>query len=221
MSRTFEIDKRPHDRYDKLYNKSSIKINSGVSALVGCNGSGKTTLLRSIKESLQQLKVPVICFDSCVEDKRTTMSRSLVLEEYDRVSELMQSSEGESVLMNVSNWLQGDLISFLRHHKDSKEVWVLIDAIDSGLSIDNIVDLKKHIFPQLINYYNTDVDVHIVVTANTFEMCADIPCLDVRTGKYRQFKSYTAYKNFILRSKKHREVAIQRCAAWHARRGGA
>lgn len=85
---------------------------------------------------------------------------------------------------------------------------MLFDAIDSGLSIDNIVDIKECLF-NIILEDTTGTDVYIIVSANTFEMCFNEQCLDVRTGKHREFKTYTSYKNFILKSREQKDRRLK------------
>jgi hypothetical protein len=59
---------------------------------------------------------------------------------------------------------------------------LLFDAIDSGLSIDQVDDMKKYFFDVIVNTY-TD-DLYILVTANEYEMCVGYPCFNVTEGKY-------------------------------------
>ena len=80
------------------------------------------------------------------------------------------------------------------------ERWILLDAIDSGLSVDNIVDIKEYLFKTILEDAG-DTTVRILVSANEYEICRNEQCMDVHTGKYRTFKGYESYRKFILKSR--------------------
>ena len=82
----------------------------------------------------------------------------------------------------------------------SNERWILLDAVDSGLSVDNIVDLKNDLFDTILKY-NFGKEIYIIVSANEYEMARESRCFDVYSGKYIEFKNYDDYRNFILKSK--------------------
>lgn len=48
------------------------------------------------------------------------------------------------------------------------EMWFFFDAIDSGLSVDNIVDVKEYMFKTIFRTA-PNTDIYIVVTANEYE----------------------------------------------------
>ena len=54
MSRNFQLERDYYDEGFNLYKKKTIKINPGVTVLVGCNGIGKTTLLHQIRHALKE-----------------------------------------------------------------------------------------------------------------------------------------------------------------------
>jgi hypothetical protein len=85
-----------------------------------------------------------------------------------------------------------------------KERWILLDAIDSGLSIDNIVDIKEDLFKTILEY-NCGNEIYIIVVANEYEMARNEQCFDVYNGKYITFKDYEDYRQFVLDSKELKE----------------
>lgn len=207
MSRKFEIPKYPYDGEEKIYLHSEITLNPGVTVLVGCNGSGKTTLLGLIKDRLEDLNIPYISYNNVSDGGATSLSKQLMYNNITAVAALATSSEGEKISLNVA-YFASDLGKFIRKHRDAKELYVLFDAIDSGLSIDNIIDIKECLF-NIILEDTKGIDVYIVVSANTFEMCFNEQCLDVRTGKYQEFKTYNSYKNFILKSREYKDRRLK------------
>lgn len=202
MSRTFEIPKHPYDNV-KMYLNSKVTINPGLTVLVGCNGSGKTTLLIYIKEKLKALNIPYISYDNLMDGSYMAISTHMLYNDIASVAELATSSEGEQIYFNLGN-IASDIGRFIQNNRDAAELFILLDAIDSGLSIDNILEIKEGLFKAILSD-NPDKDVYILVCANSFEMSIDTPCLDVRTGKYRTFKSYNSYRNFILKSRTYKE----------------
>ena len=203
MSRTFEIPKCPYDGDERIYLHSEITLNPGVTVLAGCNGSGKTTLLGLLKDQLEDLNIPYISYSNLSDGGSTSLSKQLMYNNITKLATLAVSSEGEQVSLNVA-YFASDLGKFIRKHRDDKELYILFDAIDSGLSIDNIIDIKECLFNTILED-TKGMDVYIIVSANTFEMCFNEQCLDVWTGKYREFKAYNSYKNFILKSREYKD----------------
>lgn len=210
MSRTFKIDKCPYDEGDQLYTNSDITLSPGITVLVGCNGSGKSTLLHSIEDIVKNQGLPIISYNNLSDGGSTSISESIMLNDIAMAASLMISSEGEQIATNMARF-SSEVGIFLRKHKSQKEAYILIDAVDSGLSIDNISDLKQYLFHTIIDdIANTPHrEVYIIVSANTYEMCIDEQCLDVRTGKYMQFKTYAEYRDFVIKSREYRDKRFE------------
>ncbi len=228
MSRKFTVEKDYYDSGFELYKKKTMTIKEGVTVFVGCNGSGKTTLLRHIEEMLKREKIPVVKFDNLSDGGSRAVSAAAFYNDYSFVANSFCSSEGENIVMNVGR-LAMKLRSFIQTGKIQnkqddlanafkkavwgedekeeeipKERWILLDAVDSGLSIDNVVDLKEGLF-QAIMEDKGDCAVYIVVTANGYEMARNENCFDVYNGKYIKFKNYEDYRQFVLISKEIKE----------------
>lgn len=233
MSRKFNIiNKGYHDENETLYKKKSIEIKPGVTILAGCNGIGKTTLLHQIKASLEKDKIPCLMFDNLHDGGSNAVSYYASLDDFATMSTLMCSSEGENIYINISN-LAAQLGNFVRtgdsskndryeklaraienlvnkENKPQKEVkipderWILLDAIDSGFSVDNIVDLKEDLFNTILEH-NFGNEIYIVISANEYELCRGEQCFDVYNGKYITFKDYEDYREFILKSREWKE----------------
>ena len=95
-----------------------------------------------------------------------------------------------------------------KSNSDSEELWFLLDAVDSGLSIDNVNDLKEYLFKTVIKS-ERDKRVYIIVSANAYELARKENCFDVISGKYVRFKDYEEYRDFVLKSK---ELKVERYA---------
>lgn len=226
MSRKIKLWKDPYDCGFNLYKKRTVEIKPGVTVLVGCNGIGKTTLLHNIEDVLKEEKIPVAKFDNLYDGGSNARSEKAFLEDFSFVAESISSSEGENIILNLMD-LAGKLGKFIKtgiykrrynpfegifekdgsNDKDieiSNGRWILFDAVDSGLSVDNIVDLKEGLFKTIIEH-EKDNDIYIVVSANEYEMARGEQCLDVYNGKYITFKDYEEYRDLILKSRKWKE----------------
>ena len=83
----------------------------------------------------------------------------------------------------------------------SNERWILLDAVDSGLSIDHVVELKGLFKLVLEDTAAADKEIYIVASANEYELAAGNQCYDVGKSKYVDIKSYDDYKKAILASR--------------------
>ena len=213
----------PYEPKEYIYTKKEFEFKPGVTVLVGCNGCGKTTLLHQIKDYLKSKKVPVVSFDNLHDGGSNARSEAAAMNDFTFLATASFSSEGENIVMNIGRLAQtlrpfiqsgesqnrGDRLAkaFARAvwgDQDEPEVpnerWILLDAIDSGLSVDNIVDIKEYLFKTILEDAG-NTTIRILVSANEYEICRNEQCMDVHTGKYRTFKGYESYRNFILKSR--------------------
>ena len=223
MSRKFKVYKNPYDDVE-IFKKSFVTVKEGLTILVGCNGYGKTTFLETVKESLRKNQIPYFSYDNHHEGTNSNMYGSALFEEdYSFLATAMGSSEGEKITMNISKFIKNvrEFIDTGRTPKDkfadmfrmgekekpvnSNERWILLDAIDSGYSIDNVLGLK-----QIFELIEEDAqkmgrELYILVSANAYEMANGENCLDAVNNKYMKFKDYEDYKKFVLKSKNEKD----------------
>lgn len=204
MRRSFNIEQNPYDDR-KLYLKSQITFNPGMTILVGCNGSGKTTLLYTIRDLLKSEGIPVLLYDNLHEGGHIGMNAALnVHHDLALLATLATSSEGEQIYTNFANKCES-IGRFVRKHQDKKEIWIMLDALDSGFSIDNIVEIKDF-FTEFVIGGNKHMDVYILISANEYELCRGEQCFDVRAGEYIQFNDYEDYRSFIIKSRELKDL---------------
>lgn len=203
MSKKFKIDRDYHGLDCNIYKKGTITFNPGTTVLVGCNGIGKTTLLIQIKEQLKKEKIPVIMFDNLHDGGSNSRSMASFYGNFEFLACSMQSSEGENIALNLGEFARkiGD---FVRKNEKSDEIWILFDAIDSGLSIDAVIDVKEYLFNTIFEHANNP-EVYIVLSANGYEFARDEQCFDVLNGRYRKFSSYESYRKFILKTREEKD----------------
>lgn len=223
--REIKVWKDPFDCKLKLCKAKTASFEPGLTVLVGCNGAGKTTMLLNIKDELEKQKVPVVKFDNLKDGSDSILSSSAAKGDFEVVAQIYSASEGEGINIAVNSFLKNKLEYFLITGKekidsfkrifyseeelahaetpsDCKERWVLMDATDSGLSIDNICNLKEMMFNVVSELNKKGIETYFIVSANEFEMASGEDCLDVISGNHIQFNRYEDFKDFILNSKK-------------------
>ena len=204
--RTFSINKDPNDLGFNIYKKGRITIREGLTILVGPNGMGKTTLINNLKYKLDKMDIPTYKYDNQHDGGNTAMQRALNRNMIDVLASMAMSSEGEKILVNMQT-IAKEMGSFVRKNindciMNNKELWIFVDALDSGFSIDNIIDVKEYLFKTIIkDCKSKEVPVYIICSANSYEMCNGEYCFDIYNGNYVTFNNYEEYKGFILAQK--------------------
>lgn len=197
--RTFDIERDYYCNGEKMFNMDKCTINPGVTILVGCNGYGKSSLLTHISHTLDSEKIKSIKYDDVTEGRSIAKDAAMkIYKDVHLLATMALSSEGENIIINLGKFAN-KIGKFCAANEDEKELWILLDAIDSGLSIDNICYIKN-LFNLIIENEtkNNDKKIYIVATANTYELARGEQCFDVHNGKYITFEDYEHYRNFIL-----------------------
>jgi energy-coupling factor transporter ATP-binding protein EcfA2 len=230
MSRKFKIEKKFYDTEYDMYKKSSITINEGVTVLVGCNGMGKTTLLHQMRDQLKENGIPFVSFDNLKDGGHQSISAASFYHDFEFMATALASSEGENIVLNLGK-LASTLRNFIKTGDASgsrdrlenafakamwgksgddekqevpNERWLLLDAVDSGLSVDNIVELKECLFKTILKDAG-DAKIYIVVSGNEYEIARGENCFDVFNGQYVKFADYDEYRQFILDSRAQKD----------------
>lgn len=209
----FEIeDKNYYDR--KLFDKKSFEIQPGITFLVGPNGSGKSTLLRHIKSTIEIRnreynegeKIPVIFYDNNSEGGSAARSNYGFYGNIMALAESFSSSEGENVKNDMCNILVSEMHKRI-HKSNCKEAFILLDGIDSGVSIDQIRDFKD--FFDFVLSKEPDKNIYIVISANSFEMVRDERCICATTLTEKTFKTYGNFERYIMKMREKKDKYIE------------
>ena len=219
------------DPYDEGFSTCRLKqitVKSGLTVLVGCNGAGKTTLLHNIQSELTKENIPCYLFDNLHDGGATAKSMAAFEEDWAFLATSVASSEGENINMNIGILAKklkefmisgrigdrftriGDAFARFAGEKEyetseTKERWLLLDAIDSGFSIDNIVETKDFFKMVIKDFADYGYELYIVASANEYELANGEDCFDVMNGKYIRFENYDDFKTFILRSREKKD----------------
>ena len=226
MSRIIKTWRDPYDAGFSTCRKKQIEIQQGLTVLVGCNGSGKTTLLHNIKSELKKEDIPVFYYDNEKDGGNNSISESIFYGNLSFTATALCSSEGENISLNLSKIASklrkfvetgdnGDRFNALaktlalkddnEDNNVSNERWILLDAMDSGYSIDNVIEMKDFFDLVIKDAKEFDIELYIMISSNEYELAHESKCFDVMEGKYIQFASYEDYKKFILRTREKKD----------------
>ena len=135
-------------------------------------------------------------------------SECTLIGDFETLATIMQSSEGECINIAFGRVLSKGK-ALLKYCTDNNMPFVLfLDAVDSGMSINNIRCVKTVLKVIIDNCRDCNVDPYIITTANSYDMCymnnlfdSDIfRCLDVYTFSHKVFKTYDSYVEFIMKT---------------------
>lgn len=223
----------PYDEGFSTCKPKKITIKSGLTVLVGCNGAGKTTLLHNIQSELKKENIPYYSFDNLRDGGANSREIAGFNDDFAFLATSICSSEGENINMNINNLAKklrefmvtgrvsdrstriADTFARVSGEKEyetpeTEERWLLLDAIDSGFSIDNVIETKEF-FKMVINdFADHGYELYIVASANEYELANGEDCFDVMNGKYVQFKDYDDFKKFILRSREKKDKRYEK-----------
>lgn len=197
----FEIIRDCYNEKEYIYNKKNIELEEGLTVLVGCNGSGKSTLLRQIKDLCKQSNIPCYYFDNLTEGGSNARKRASFYGDAMFLAQSLCSSEGENINLNIYN-SASKIGNFVNKNEKADKIFILMDAVDSGLSIDYVIELKELLFKTIIkDTSKRGLKTYIIVSANEYEMVRNEKCFLIPNMKYKTFENYDEYRNFIIDSR--------------------
>lgn len=201
----FKITRDPYEEKVYIYSRASVEINPGITVLVGCNGAGKSTLIRHIKYNCEEQKLDYINFDNLIDGGHNARDKFAFHDRFDLLSTAICSSEGEELSMNIGIQL-GRIGKKIRQMDDNKSLFIFFDASDSGLSIDNVIEIKS-VFDDCVipDAKNKGIDVYVIIAANEYEMTDGQDCIDVSTLSHVTFKTYDDYKKYIIKNRERKD----------------
>lgn len=201
----------PNDYYGvgySLFSSHTVNIEPGLTILVGCNGSGKTTFLRMCKDILNHKKNTLVISHSNVYDGgHIAKDRACLENRFDSLARLTLGSEGEAMVETLG--ILAKDVGLAKRKSNAKNIWILLDAMDSGFSIDNIIEMKD--FLRHIQEVESDRKFYIILSANAYELARGERCLDIQDMEYVNFDSYDDYRGFVERSRTKRDTLAGLC----------
>ena len=206
---TFTVPTCPYDRTDRLYSRKEVAFFPGFTPLVGCNGSGKSTLLNLIADELRDRPdAALIRYNDRTDGQSNLIESMMFRNNVESAASVMVSSEGERINHGV-----GILVSRIGtkvRQEHPKEIWVLMDSVGSGLSIDYIGEIKD--FVAWIRGQEPGIEFYFIVSTNEYEFARNEKCLDVTTFNRIEFEDYEQYRDFILKTRKKKDKRYEKVA---------
>ena len=203
-----------------LFEKESVELKTGLTILVGCNGFGKSSFIDNLTNQIKAENIPYYKYNNLREGNTKSIDRTFKQDNNMELGILMlKSSEGENIINTIGKFI-GNMYRFIvsgenpdklqrtsdeELENDCNKRFIIMDAIDSGLSIDNIVDLKSAFEYMIRDAKDMGIELYIIVSANSYEFASNEDCLDVYTGNYLRFDDYDSYKDFIIKTGKIKE----------------
>lgn len=192
-----------------IYQSDEFLFHTGTTVLVGCNGAGKTTLLRRMRTALKADGAPCLLHEHMrARDEisaRLQFSSHLTAEDYDAALAPNWQSEGEGHAQDLLTMVPsfGDFV--MRNPSEHKERWLLLDGMESGMSIDmddeltNLMDVIEGNIP-------AGIELYLIMATNSYEIAKGRDCIDVSTAEHVTFDDYETYAAFVRQSRKEKDA---------------
>ena len=176
------------------------RLNEGLTALIGGNGTGKSTLLQRLRVSLKEEGIKNLYFNLSSENKEMNMKHN---KSENFLPTCIQFSTGEQHSLHIGDMAQ-EIGANIRGGKD-KELWILIDAIDDGLSLDIAGEVEKYLFRNISSDIDKEVNkgrhIYVVFSVNNFEVLGNHAKINIATGEEEYIDSYEEFRRAVFRTK--------------------
>lgn len=182
-----------------IFNEIELKQ---VTLLFGGNGIGKSSLIKGI---LRQKEVKFNCnketkLYSYINteqnfrnmEKNSNLSYKDMFNPYflEQKYDASELSEGQSIIYSLQ-----DIFELCKQIKENNnDSVILLDEIDSGLSVDNVEYLSNKIKETTDKYSN----IQFIIAFNNFEFCRNFPkVFNMYDGEYINIENYDHYRDII------------------------
>ena len=209
MIKSISINKGSNLEEILFFNKMNLEQ---VTLLFGANGVGKSSLIKGI---LKQKEIKFNCdketkLYSYINNEQNfrNMNKNSNLSYEDMFNPYLinkkynadELSEGQSIIYSLQ-----DIFELCMQIKDdSNDSVILLDEIDSGLSVDNVEYLSDKIKEITDKYSN----IQFIIAFNNFEFCRNFPkVFNMYNGEYITIESYDQYRNII---NSNREMLLEK-----------
>lgn len=204
----------------KITGNSNIvkyEFNPGITMLIGPNGSGKTITLKQIhsifSDDLAIQKWEDISQNDNIKNLYSSYHYDNVYEERwtkdswmhsgleSRFASTFENSEGQDIWDYIYYKAPaiGKAVRIAKKN-NKKGIFILIDGLDSGLSLDKINELRVYLL-DFINEKETteNFEVYIICSANSYEMCNNYNCIDVTNQNKIIFNKYEDFEKYFIK----------------------
>ncbi len=187
--------------FENKYNDSETKYAAFhpniLTIVIGCNGYGKTSFLRGLENHLERKHIEYISWSDSRDGRTNGMNQFLWSDNIDGLASMAFHSEGQAMLASFGRKCVQLIGHKVRHHGGLKELFVLVDQIDSGLDVYMINEVKKTFKIIIEDMKKRGIDAYIVMSANSYTLVNGEYCIDPVTRRPIIFNNYDEYTNYI------------------------
>lgn len=142
-------------------------IKAPITVLLGPNGTGKSMSLRNFNMQLQFKSINFVTYSTSKDD--IVQKGAPAFGSWD-ISKLACAftSEGERMSSSFFDWANTTMLSQIM--TNDKELWLLIDEADSGLSFDRLMETLLQIVSIVKMEHSKGRKIHAIFTCNSYEM---------------------------------------------------
>lgn len=227
--RVFEIyNENYHNENQTLYKSNKLVLQANnVYCLVGCNGLGKSTILHQmIYDHHNSLNKTAFDIGSIINPYSLMGNLKKGKENYEEFYILLNNqtyptryqvedndvysifgkfkSKGENTIHNLSPSLKS-IFNVVKTLKD-KEVYILLDDLDVGVSVDVLIELSGVINRLELLLKDLNINYYIVITANSYELAKRFKCIDTITMEEVSFKDYGDYLKYVCNTRLYKDT---------------
>lgn len=193
MNKFYEKKLKDQQYYTEL---SINNIKAPITVLIGPNGTGKTMSLMNINRQLQLEKINFVTYSTSKDD--IVQKGAPAFGSWDPYKLACAfTSEGERMTHSFFDWANTTMLSQIM--TNDKELWLLIDEADSGLSFDRLMETIIQIVHIIVAEHEKGRKIHAIFTCNSYELfeCLQSKYTDViwvPTKQHVKIRSYYSFK---------------------------
>ena len=179
-----------------LFKRGTIELLSGINVIIGRNGCGKTTFCYETEEFCKKHNIKCYKYDNYIDGGDNARQEYLMFGDMEALASTAFHSEGEQIFYNMRKQIV-KISNFISANQKEKQLVIILDALDSGLDIDGIEQVKAVMNMITIDGKEHGIDIYFVITANNYALIHEQRCIDIKTGNIYHFDDYISFKKFI------------------------